>query len=89
MSKLVSFPVTLTSTSNSTKSKISLLPIVATAAQDPAGMAQKAVQVGNDILHNKKPELPTILIPVKLVTRDNEAATKAGNSQKFMNQGDS
>lgn len=44
---------------------------VATAAQDPLGMTQKAVQVGNDILHGKKPANPNILIPVKLITREN------------------
>ncbi|MBD6619015.1 substrate-binding domain-containing protein [Komarekiella sp. 'clone 1'] len=43
----------------------------ATATQNPRGMTQKAVQVGNDILHGKKPESPTILIPVKLITKDN------------------
>lgn len=43
----------------------------ATATQSPRGMTQKAVQVGNDILHGKKPKSPTILIPVELVTRDN------------------
>ncbi len=43
----------------------------ATAAQNPAGMAEKAVQVGNEIWHGKKPKLPTVLIPVKLVSRDN------------------
>lgn len=43
----------------------------ATAAQNPAGMAQKAVQIGNDIIQGKKPESPNILIPVKLVTREN------------------
>jgi ribose transport system substrate-binding protein len=43
----------------------------ATATQNPRGMTQKAVQVGNDILHGKKPSNPNILIPVKLITRDN------------------
>lgn len=43
----------------------------ATATQSPRGMTKKAVQVGNDILHGKKPSNPTILIPVDLVTRDN------------------
>jgi ribose transport system substrate-binding protein len=43
----------------------------ATAAQDPFVMAQKAVEAGYDILQGKKPERETILIPVKLVTRDN------------------
>lgn len=44
---------------------------VATAAQDPVGMTQTAVRVGNDILYGKKPAQSTILIPVKLITRDN------------------
>lgn len=44
---------------------------VATAAQDPLGMTKKAVQVGNEILNGKKPENPNILIPVKLITREN------------------
>nr|WP_026733996.1 ABC transporter substrate-binding protein [Fischerella sp. PCC 9605] len=49
---------------------------VATAAQDPLGMTQKAVQVGNDILHGKRPANPNILIPVKLITRDNVSEYK-------------
>lgn len=49
---------------------------VATAAQDPLGMTQKAVQVGNDIMHGKKPADPNILIPVKLITRDNVSSYK-------------
>lgn len=49
----------------------------ATATQSPRGMTEKAVQVGNDILHGKKPSNPTILIPVELVTREN-ASTAQG-----------
>ncbi|MFN6464009.1 MAG: ABC transporter substrate-binding protein [Nostoc sp. DedVER02] len=48
----------------------------ATAAQNPAGMAEKAVQIGNDIIQGKKPESSDILIPVKLVTRDNLSSYK-------------
>jgi ribose transport system substrate-binding protein len=48
----------------------------ATATQNPLGMTQKAVQVGNDILHGKKPSNPNILIPVNLVTRDNVSTSK-------------
>jgi ribose transport system substrate-binding protein len=44
---------------------------VATAAQDPYAMAQKAVEVGYDIMQGKKPEKDLILIPVKLITREN------------------
>lgn len=49
---------------------------VATAAQDPLGMTKKAVQVGNDIIHGKKPDNPNILIPVRLITRDNVSGYK-------------
>jgi len=45
--------------------------VVATAAQDPLGMTRKAVEVGNDILHGKRPANNNILIPVKLITREN------------------
>ncbi|WP_335226894.1 ABC transporter substrate-binding protein [Nostoc sp.] len=49
---------------------------VATAAQNPVGMAQKAVQIGNDIIQGKKPESSEIMIPVKLVTRENLSSYK-------------
>lgn len=48
----------------------------ATATQNPRGMAREAVKVGNDILHGKKPPNSTILIPVKLITKDNVATEK-------------
>jgi ribose transport system substrate-binding protein len=51
------------------KNKESLF--VATSAQDPYLMSQKAVEVGYNVLQGKKPEQETILIPVKLITRDN------------------
>ncbi|MDZ8187576.1 MAG: ABC transporter substrate-binding protein [Nostoc sp. ChiSLP02] len=47
---------------------------VATAAQDPAGMAQKAVEVGNEVIQGKKLSNPEILVPVKLVTRESLAS---------------
>jgi ribose transport system substrate-binding protein len=43
----------------------------ATATQDPRGMTARAVQVGNDILHGKRPKSPNILIPAKLITKEN------------------
>ncbi|MFN6441098.1 MAG: ABC transporter substrate-binding protein [Nostoc sp. DedSLP01] len=49
---------------------------VATAAQDPAGMAQKAVEVGNEVIQGKKLSNPEILVPVKLVTRESLASYK-------------
>ena len=48
----------------------------ATATQNPREMTQKAVQVGNDILHGKKPKSPNILIPVNLITRENVSTAK-------------
>ncbi|BBD68167.1 periplasmic binding protein/LacI transcriptional regulator [Nostoc commune NIES-4072] len=48
----------------------------ATATQNPRGMAKKAVQVGYDILNGKKPSNPTILIPVKLITKNNISTEK-------------
>ncbi|MBD2082407.1 substrate-binding domain-containing protein [Leptolyngbya sp. FACHB-17] len=49
---------------------------VATAAQNPLGMTQKAVQVGNDILNGQRPADPNIQIPVQLITRDNVSQYK-------------
>lgn len=54
---------------------------VATAAQDPLGMTRKAVQVGNDLLHGKKPPSPNILIPVRLITRDNVQSYQGWTAQ--------
>lgn len=54
---------------------------VATAAQDPFRMAAKAVEVGNDIRKGKKPADPTILIPVKLITRENVNEHKGWTSE--------
>lgn len=43
----------------------------ATATQDPRGMAQTAVQVGNKVRQGQKLESENILIPVKLITKEN------------------
>jgi ribose transport system substrate-binding protein len=51
------------------KSKGSLFE--ATPAQDPYAMAQKAVEVGVDVMKGKKPEKDLILIPTQLITREN------------------
>ena len=45
--------------------------IQASASQNPYAMAQQAVQIGYDIMNGKKPENPMILMPSKLITRDN------------------
>lgn len=54
---------------------------VATAAQDPLGMTKTAVQVGNDILNGKKPKNPNILIPVKLIDKENVKDYQAWTEQ--------
>lgn len=43
----------------------------ATATQNPRGMTQTAIVVGNDILHGKKPKSPNILLAAKLITKQN------------------
>lgn len=45
--------------------------IVATAAQDPYTMAEKAVEIGYNIMNGKKPEQQLTLVPVQLVTKEN------------------
>src|SRR3984957_3487781 len=45
--------------------------IAATAAQDPHTMAEKAVEIGYDIMNGKKPAQELTLIPVDLITKDN------------------
>ena len=43
----------------------------ATASQDPYTMAQKAVEIGYNIMQGKKPEQEVTLIPVQLITKEN------------------
>jgi len=43
----------------------------ATSAQDPYLMAQKAVEAGYAVFQGQKPQQGTILIPVRLISRDN------------------
>ena len=45
--------------------------VQASASQDPYTMGKMAVEVGYQIMQGKKPEQTTMLMPSKLVTRDN------------------
>lgn len=45
--------------------------VQASASQDPYMIAQKAVELGQDILNGKKPASPMLLLPSTLITRDN------------------
>nr|WP_207762171.1 ABC transporter substrate-binding protein [Arboricoccus pini] len=45
--------------------------IEASASQDPYTMAGQAVEIGKQIMDGKKPETQVVLLPPKLVTRDN------------------
>ena len=56
--------------------------IQASAAQDPFAMAQKAVDVGYEILQGKQPAQATTLIPAELITRDNVAQYKGWTAAK-------
>ncbi len=61
------------------KAKNSLF--TATAAQDPYAMTEKAVEIGYNVLQGKKPENALILVPVKLITRDNVGEYKGWNAR--------
>jgi ribose transport system substrate-binding protein len=45
--------------------------IAATAAQDPYTMAEKAVEIGYNIMNGKKPKQQLTLIPVEFITKEN------------------
>ncbi len=45
--------------------------VQASASQDPFAMAQLAVKLGVEALNGKKPDQPVVLLPSKLVTREN------------------
>jgi ribose transport system substrate-binding protein len=45
--------------------------IQASVAQDPYFMAQKAVEVGNQVISGQKPADPMVLLEPKLITREN------------------
>ncbi len=45
--------------------------VQASASQDPYMIAQKAVEIGQDILNGKKPAQPMTLLPSTLITRAN------------------
>jgi len=55
--------------------------IVASSAQDPYMMAQKAVEIGYEILQGGKPAQNVVLIPSELITRDNVAQYKGWTSK--------
>jgi ribose transport system substrate-binding protein len=55
--------------------------IAASSAQDPYTMAQKAVEIGYEIMQGRKPAQDVILIPSYLVTRDNVAQYKGWKSE--------
>jgi ribose transport system substrate-binding protein len=55
--------------------------IAASSAQDPYLMAQKAVEIGYEILQGRKPAQDVVLIPSQLITRDNVAQYKGWTSK--------
>ena len=56
--------------------------IQASASQDPYFLAQKGVEIGNEILQGKKPESLTTLVPSKLITRENVGEYKGWQSAR-------
>jgi ribose transport system substrate-binding protein len=55
--------------------------IEASSAQDPYAMAQKAVEIGYEILQGKTPAETTVLIPADLITRENVEQYKGWTSE--------
>ena len=55
--------------------------VEASSAQDPFAMAQKAVDVGYQLMQGKAPAQPVTLIPSDLITRDNVGQYKGWTSK--------
>jgi ribose transport system substrate-binding protein len=55
--------------------------IMASSAQDPFLMGQKAVELGYEILQGRTPAQDVVLIPSQLITRDNVAQYKGWTSK--------
>ena len=45
--------------------------VQASASQDPFAIAQKAVEIAQDVLNGKPPAQPMVLLPSTLITRAN------------------
>lgn len=56
--------------------------IQASASQDPYAMAQLAVKLGVDQMNGKKPDQPVVLMPSKLVTRENVGSYQGWSSPR-------
>jgi ribose transport system substrate-binding protein len=56
--------------------------VQASASQDPYAIAQKAVELGQDIINGKKPANPMTLLPSTLITRDNVKDYKGWSSPR-------
>jgi len=55
--------------------------IQASASQDPWAQAQRAVDIGVDVLNGKRPATPIVLLAPQLITRDNVASYKGWASR--------
>ena len=56
--------------------------VQASASQDPFAIAQKAVEIGHDIMNGKKPAEPMTLLPSTLITRTNVKDYKGWQSPR-------
>ncbi|WKB52894.1 ABC transporter substrate-binding protein [Eleftheria terrae] len=56
--------------------------VQASASQDPYAMAQKAVEIGVELINGKKPANPMVLMPSTLVTRANVASYKGWSAPR-------
>jgi len=56
--------------------------VEASASQDPWAMAQKAVDIANDIVNGKRPANPMVLMPSTLITRANVGSYKGWSTPR-------
>lgn len=56
--------------------------VEASASQDPWAMAQKAVDIANDIVNGKRPASPMVLMPSTLITRANVGSYKGWSTPR-------
>lgn len=56
--------------------------VEASASQDPWAMAQKAVDIANDIVNGRRPTNPMVLMPSTLITRSNVGSYKGWSTPR-------
>jgi len=58
--------------------------IVASASQDPYALAVEGVRIGNGILHGQRPAQTQVLVPSRLITRENIVQYRGWTSDRTL-----